>query len=319
MPIRDRIVDLRRVPASELIPHPENWRTHPARQRAILADMLTEVGVADAVIAYERDDGDLQLIDGHLRADVAGDEPVPVLVLDVDEDEARKLLLSLDPLAAMAETSRGRLQELLAGVEANTEGLDELMATLGSPRAFDQLQDQPPAPPRKARTKPGDVWLLGESRVACVDSTDAVAVAAALEGVGPARAIVTDPPYGVSYKNERGDGIANDDLRGPALQQLIAGALKALEPAVAKGTALYMFHGDWERIATQLGCEEAGYGIHATLVWVKNKATLTHADYRFQHEPILYGWRRGARRKWAGGRRPASDHAGRRRSRAAPP
>lgn len=61
---RDRIVELRRVPASELIPHPENWRTHPDHQRRILADVLIEVGVADAMIAFERPDGALQLIDG---------------------------------------------------------------------------------------------------------------------------------------------------------------------------------------------------------------------------------------------------------------
>ena len=64
---RDRIVDLRRVLASELVPHPENWRTHPERQRRVLADLLAEVGIADAVIAFEREDGRLQLIDGHLR------------------------------------------------------------------------------------------------------------------------------------------------------------------------------------------------------------------------------------------------------------
>jgi DNA modification methylase len=149
------------------------------------------------------------------------------------------------------------------------------------------------------------VWLLGDSRVACVDSTDASAVAAVLDGMGEARAIVTDPPYGVSYRGAAGS-IAGDDLRGPALQDLIAGALRSLEPAVAKGTALYMFHGDSQRIATQRACEEAGFAIHASLVWVKNRATLTRTDYRIRHEPILYGWRRGGRRRWYGGRRPTT-------------
>jgi hypothetical protein len=119
------------------------------------------VGVADAVIAYECPDGQLQQIDGHLRADVAADEPVPVLVRDVDEDEAKKLLLSLDPLAAMAETSRSRLQELLSRVEATTKGLDELMATH---QPSPDRGDQSLAGRRSRRGHPTDVAIHGLRR-----------------------------------------------------------------------------------------------------------------------------------------------------------
>lgn len=125
--IRDRVVDLRRVKASELVPHPENWRSHPKRQRDILSDVLAEVGIADAVLAYELADGRLQLVDGHLRADLMADEEIPVLVLDVNDDEARKLLLSIDPLAAMAETSRDKLRELAGSITAETSGMRELL------------------------------------------------------------------------------------------------------------------------------------------------------------------------------------------------
>ena len=102
MDVRDRIIDFRRVPASELIPHPKNWRMHPNAQRDVLRAVLGEIGFADAVIARETPDG-LQLIDGHLRQEPMGDAPVPVLVLDLDETEADLLLATLDPLAAMAD------------------------------------------------------------------------------------------------------------------------------------------------------------------------------------------------------------------------
>src|ERR1700730_13488375 len=90
--IRDRIRELRRVQASELLPNPKNWRRHPAQQAAAMAGMLAEVGYADALLARETPDGRLQLIDGHLRAETTPTSMVPVLVLDVTEAEATKLL-----------------------------------------------------------------------------------------------------------------------------------------------------------------------------------------------------------------------------------
>ncbi|MGY8768988.1 MAG: hypothetical protein ACKVH8_11260, partial [Pirellulales bacterium] len=103
MKIRDRIKELRRVPASELQPHPLNWREHPPQQQKVLQGILEEVGYANALLARELEEGSLQLIDGHLRAETTPDEQVPVLVLDVTESEAAKLLASLDPSAALAE------------------------------------------------------------------------------------------------------------------------------------------------------------------------------------------------------------------------
>ena len=113
MQIRDRIKELRRVPASELIPNPKNWRRHPVAQQDALRGVLAEVGYADALIARETPEG-LMLVDGHLRAETTPDSSVPVLVLDIDEDEADLMLATLDPLAAMAGRDEERLSELLA-------------------------------------------------------------------------------------------------------------------------------------------------------------------------------------------------------------
>src|SRR5258708_26305940 len=103
MRIRDRVRDLRRVRAGDLLPHAKNWRRHPPpAQAAALRGLLKELGYAAALIARETADGNLQLIDGHLRAETTPDTIVPVLVVDLSGAEAEKLLLTLDPLTGVA-------------------------------------------------------------------------------------------------------------------------------------------------------------------------------------------------------------------------
>jgi hypothetical protein len=112
-PIRNRIKGHRRVRAGDLIPHEWNFRQHPEQQRAALQALYEEVGFARSLLAYELPDGRLKLIDGHLRRDLDPDMDVEVEILDVTEAEARALLLSIDPLAALAETQEQIHQRLL--------------------------------------------------------------------------------------------------------------------------------------------------------------------------------------------------------------
>src|SRR6184192_1337988 len=102
--IRNRIKSHRRVRAGDLVPHELNFRLHPEYQKAALQTLYAEVGFARSLLAYELPDGRLKLIDGHLRRDLDPDMEVDVEVLDVNDDEARALLLSIDPLAALAQT-----------------------------------------------------------------------------------------------------------------------------------------------------------------------------------------------------------------------
>src|SRR5918911_696496 len=104
MNLRNRIKGHRRVRAGDLLPHEFNWRLHPERQRQALLALYQEVGFARSLLAYELPDGRLKLIDGHLRRDLHPDVMVDVEVLDVSEEEARTLLLSIDPLAVLAQT-----------------------------------------------------------------------------------------------------------------------------------------------------------------------------------------------------------------------
>src|SRR5262245_19857658 len=119
MTIRDRVKELRRVPAKTLLPNLKNWRKHPQRQKDAMTAVLQEVGYADALLAREDESGNLVLIDGHLRADTTPDTVVPVLVLDVDEAEADKVLATLDPLAGMAICDVDAFQKLVGTIEAD--------------------------------------------------------------------------------------------------------------------------------------------------------------------------------------------------------
>ena len=129
MQIKNRIKELRQVKASELLPNPRNWRRHPASQSNALLGILAEVGYADALIAYETPDG-LMLIDGHLRAETTPDTEVPVLVTDLSEQEADKLLATLDPLAAMATTNQEQLVSLLDSISFENGEVLGLLDTL---------------------------------------------------------------------------------------------------------------------------------------------------------------------------------------------
>jgi hypothetical protein len=130
MNVRDRIKELRRVPAKELRPNPRNWRTHPKAQHEALRGLLAEIGYADALLARECGDGALMLVDGHLRAETTPEALVPVLVLDITEAEADKLLLTLDPLAGLAQAHAPALEALLRDVHTSNSAVADMLARL---------------------------------------------------------------------------------------------------------------------------------------------------------------------------------------------
>jgi len=118
--IRDRVIDFRRVKASDLRKHPQNWRLHPESQRSALMAMFDEVGFVGAVLTRQESDGTLQILDGHLRVDLLPEEEVPVIVTDLSEDEGKKILATYDPLSQMTMTDDKALAGILAEV-----GLDD--------------------------------------------------------------------------------------------------------------------------------------------------------------------------------------------------
>lgn len=142
--MRNRIKELRRVPASDLRPNPANWRKHPEFQQNAIRSALARIGVADACLARELEDGSLMLIDGHLRAETMGDAPVPVLVLDVDENEAAKLLLTIDSVTALAMQDVNLLSGLIEDAEIEDEIILEMLDKIASK---DEWDGPPPIDP----------------------------------------------------------------------------------------------------------------------------------------------------------------------------
>jgi hypothetical protein len=118
------------VKAADLRPNPRNWRTHPPAQRDALQGILAEVGYAGALLARELSDGSLELIDGHLRAETTPDMAVPVLVLDVNEEEAAKILATHDPLAGMAGVDSQAIASLLDDVKFESAALEDMLKRL---------------------------------------------------------------------------------------------------------------------------------------------------------------------------------------------
>ena len=175
MHIRDRIRELRRVRAGDLQPHPRNWRTHPPAQRDALRGILAEIGYADALLARELADGSLQLIDGHLRAETTPDVEVPVLVVDLTEEEADTLLAVLDPLAGMAEPDAGALADLVSRVETSNAALRGLLDACAASSAVDA--DDPSDDASDTHVRPDldipDAWQV---LVECRDEVDQRAV-----------------------------------------------------------------------------------------------------------------------------------------------
>jgi hypothetical protein len=130
MNVRDRIKELRRVKASQLRPHPKNWRTHPATQQDAVRGLLAEIGYADAPLARELADGSLELLDGHLRTRLTPDAELPVLIVDLDDQEAAKLLALHDPLVALAEPDGYVLADLLEHVETESEAVQTVLQNI---------------------------------------------------------------------------------------------------------------------------------------------------------------------------------------------
>ena len=220
MKIRNRIKELRMIKASELMPNPKNWRTHPQSQQDALKGILAEVGYADALLARELPDGSLMLVDGHLRAESTPDLEVPVLVLDITESEADKLLLSLDPLSAMAGTDALALDSLLREVNTGSEALSQMFADMAAEAGLYQdnekeiFEDEVPEPPVDPITKPGNLWILGNHRLLCGDSTKTENVERLTQGK-KIICLITDPPYGIDWQGSNAstikwEGIAND-------------------------------------------------------------------------------------------------------------
>ena len=310
--IRDRIKEFRRVKASDILPDPDNWRTHPRAQKDAVAGILQEIGYADALLVRETPDG-LMLIDGHLRRELTPTQEIPVLILDVNEEEAHKMLVTLDPLGAMAGCDKESLKGLMDSITTDSEGLQNMLDKLAEQTGIappPEPADEGPDPDfehideliRKWGAASGQIWNIATEdpermhRVKCGDSTKPEDIKALLAGARPFM-MVTDPPYGVDYEG----GVANKKKRaklaGDDTGSLYKAAFDLCPCAVA-----YTWFGARVALPVYQAAADAGYEVRALLIWNKLKPHYgaPWAHYKNRHEPCLYTVKAGHSAKWAG-------------------
>jgi DNA modification methylase len=207
---RNRITGSGEEAPDQLLANPANWRLHPKAQQDALAGALDQVGWVQQVLVNRRSGF---VVDGHARVALAltrGEPTVPVLYVDLEPDEEALVLATLDPIGAMATADDEKLRALLADITVDDAGLLALLGELAGndPKAGLTDPDDVPEPPEEPYVKAGELWLLGDHRLLCGDSTSAHDVARLLGGAEP-RLLVTDPPYGVSLDQSWRDGVYN--------------------------------------------------------------------------------------------------------------
>jgi DNA modification methylase len=233
---------------------------------------------------------------------------IPAVVEDVSDQLARERAIrdnrqwgddAEDELATLLDRLRAEGSDLdLLGFDERA--LQQLLDRL-EPQALAD-PDEVPALPEEPVTQPGDLWLLGDHRVACGDSTDPDAVARVM-GAATASCVWTDPPYGVDYVGgtEKKLTIKNDTPDG--LNALLAGAFAAVDPILADGAAIYIAHPTGPLAMTFMSNFVArGWRFHQSLVWVKDSLVPGHSDYQMRHEGVLFGYKGAQGRRGRGAR-----------------
>jgi ParB-like chromosome segregation protein Spo0J len=340
-------LSVEQVPIDQLHPDPANPRRISDEELDALERSIREFGFVQPVLARKEDGA---VIGGHQRLLAArrlGLKTVPVTYLDLSAEQARLLNLALNRISGSWDEQL--LARLLADLQASPEvdvslsgfGEDEIKDLLRSletrekrerVESFD-LDEALAEAIRAPRSKPGDLWSLGDHRLLCGDSTDAAAVARLLDGAQP-RLLATDPPYGVSYDASWRDGVYN--ALGPAEKPYMridgqpdAGDATAapggapgrscgrrnttisgdtrvdwseafeLVPSLAVG---YIWHAGVHAGEVAQGLERIGFEIVAQVIWDKGLFAMGRSWYHWSHEPCWVVRRKGAKVRFLGTR-----------------
>lgn len=296
-PWRSRIVGTGEEAPDQLLANPRNWRIHPKAQQDALAGVLSEVGWVQNVIVNQRTG---HVVDGHARVEIAisrGEATVPVVYVDLDENEEGIVLAALDPLAGMAVQDSEKWNALLAEISVTDADLRALLVPTEPKAGLTDADDVPPTP-EEPTTKPGDLWLLGEHRLLCGDSTKAEDVARVLAGAVP-HLCVTDPPYGVNYDPSwRSEAAAAGHLAYAARR---VGEVTNDDRAdwretwaLFPGDVIYSWHpAGATSLVHAAALQDSGFDLRMQIIWAKSNFPIGRGDYHVRHEPCWYAVREG--------------------------
>lgn len=285
------------VSIDSLTPYEKNARKHEDFDVNFIKNSIKEFGMCDPIGIWGKNN---IIVEGHGRLIALkelGYKEVPVIRLDHLNDEQRRAYsLAHNRTAEMSvwddETLMAELNDLDNSFDFKEFGFSEFMnIEEEDPDITDD--DFEPIPFPTSNTKSGDIFVLGDHKLLCGDSTSNDDLHLLL-GDEVVDLFYTDPPYNVNVSNSEGDTIENDDLPDDMFKDLLLKAFANASSVLKPGGSFYVWHGDSERVNFQLCLEEHGLFVKQCLIWVKNGFNFGRQDYKWQHEPCLYGWKDGA-------------------------
>ena len=301
--------EMQLVPITKLVPYVNNARTHSPEQITKLRSSLREFGFINPVII----DRDYGVIAGHgriLAAKEEGIKEVPCVFADHLTEAQKKAYIIADNRMAM---DAGWDEELLRVEIESLQGMDfdplltgfdekELAALFDDGmEAKEDDFDVDAELQKPAFSRLGDVWTLGRHRLVCGDSTKAETYTTLMDGV-KANLVITDPPYNVNYEGSAGK-IKNDNMAGEKFYEFLLAAFKNMESVMAADASIYVFHADTEGLNFRRAFADAGFYLSGCCIWKKQSLVLGRSPYQWQHEPVLYGWKKNGKHQWYTGRK----------------
>ena len=301
-------VERRKV--ASLVPYARNARTHSAEQVSAIAASIREWGWTNPVLV----DPEGGIIAGHgriLAAQKLGLTDVPVMVANGwSTEQKRAYVLADNKLALNAGWDLELLTFELSELQSHEFDLgltgfstDELAKLLTEANEGLTDPDEVPDAPAVPISQPGDVWILGNHRLICGDSTDALVVEKLLGAVKP-HLMVTDPPYGVQYDpewRERAGVNTATAAKGKVLNDDRADWREAW--GLFPGDVAYVWHAGLFAGTVADSLVASGFQLRSQIVWDKGQLGLSRGDYHWQHEPCWYAVKKSAKGHWAGDRK----------------
>ena len=294
------------VSIDRLVPSANNARTHSKEQINKLRSSLREFGFINPVII----DRDFGIIAGHGRVLAAREEginEVPCVFVDYLSEAQKKAYILADNRMALdagwdeelLRVEIESLQGMAFDVSLTGFGDDEIADLFGKEKdaVEDDDYDLSAALEKAAFVKKGDVWVVGKHRLYCGDATNPDDVSALMDG-HRANLIVTDPPYGVSFKSASGLTIQNDSIKDEEFYQFLYKAFANMVAHMENGGSAYVFHADTEGLNFRKAFIDAGFHLAGVCIWAKNSLVLGRSDYQWQHEPVLYGFLQNGKHRW---------------------